>query len=484
MFQFTNWRPLQILAVVGFGGLCLPVGCNSDQQQSEAQNDSTNTGERPNIVFILADDLGWKDIGVMGSNYYQTPNIDRLAAEGMLFTDAYANAPNCAPSRACLMSGKYTPRHGVYTVNNSDRGESRLRKLIPIKNTTELDTSFITLPELLAANGYTCGHFGKWHLGADPQHGPIAHGFHYNIAGNHAGHPHSYFSPYQNPDLIDGPDGEYLTDRLNAEVLQFIEANADKPFFVYLPHYTVHTPIQGKDSLVKKYNALSGDSLHNNSGYAAMVESLDQSVGRIMAKLDKKGLSEHTIVIFFSDNGGMGHVTRMTPLRGCKGMLYEGGVRVPLIVRWPKHVKAGTTCHTPVIGIDWFPTLLHVAGVDKPADIELDGMDLMPLLTEAGQLPDRAIYWHFPAYLQGNKEFAPFRTRPAAAMRVGDYKLIEFFEDGRLELYNLQKDTGETNNLAADMPDKVQELHQQMKAWRKATKAPVPTEPNPDYQPK
>jgi len=441
---------------------------------------------KPNFVFILADDLGWKDVGFMGSKYYETPNLDRLAAQGVVFTNAYTNAPNCAPTRASLLTGQYTPRHGIYTVNNSDRGRAELRKLIPIKNKTILDAGKVTIAEALKPAGYVCASIGKWHLGDDPKFGPRAQGFDVNIGGNRAGHPRSYFSPYKNKDLPDGPPGEYLTDRLTEEALHFMEENRHRPFFLYLPHYAVHTPLQAKKALIEKYKKKPPHNGQKNPVYAAMIESLDQGVGRILKKIDELGLTQNTVVIFFSDNGGVRRITSMAPLRGGKGMLYEGGIRVPLIVRWPGVTMPNTTCDTPVIGIDFFPTLLEIAGVKKPSGQVLDGVSLVPLLKGGKHLNREAIFWHFPAYLQGKADGARdpyFRTRPAGAVRKGNWKLIEYFEDSELELYNLKEDIGEKNNLSKKRPQKAKELHQLLVDWRKVVHAPVPTELNPKYNP-
>jgi len=444
---------------------------------------------RPNILFILIDDMGWRDVGFMGSKYYDTPNIDRLSRQGMVFTRAYANGPNCAPTRACLMSGQYTPRHGIYTVGTSARGSSRHRKLIPIENRTVLDTKVVTVAERLKAAGYVTASMGKWHLGGDEATKPTGQGFDVNVGGNTAGNPSTYFSPYRNRDLPDGPKGEYLTDRLTDEALKFIEANARpfdgaqgrRPFFLYLPHYAVHTPIQAKKEMIEKYKAKPPDGGQKNPAYAAMIESTDQGVGRIMGKLDELKLAADTVVIFFSDNGGVGGITDNSPLRGAKGMLYEGGIREPMIVRWPGKVKAGGTCGAAVIGIDFYPTFLEIAGAPRPEGQVLDGVSLVGLMTRGEPLAERAIFWHFPAYLQGGG--TTWRTTPAGAVQKGDLKLIEFFEDGRLELYNLKDDLGEKDNLAAKLPEKARELHELMKAWRKAVNAPVPTERNPDYDP-
>jgi len=436
---------------------------------------------RPNIVFILIDDLGWRDVGFMGSRFYETPNIDRLASQGMVFTRAYANAPNCAPTRACLMSGQYTPRHGVYTVGTSERGQSRFRKLVPIRNKTILDAKIVTIAEALKPAGYVSASMGKWHLG-DGRTGPVGQGFDVNVGGNTAGNPRTYFSPYRNKDLPDGPKGEYLTDRLTDEALKFIEASRDRPFFLYLPHYAVHTPIQAKKDLIAKYKGKKPDGGQKNAAYAAMIESTDQGVGRIMEKLDELKIADHTVVVFFSDNGGYGRVTSMAPLRGAKGMLYEGGIREPMIVRWPGRVKAGSTCETAVIGIDFYPTFLEIAGAARPAGQALDGESLVGLMTRGEPLKRKAVFWHFPAYLQAYGA-GRWRTTPAGAVQKGDFKLIEFFEDGRLELYNLKDDIGEQDNLAEKMPQKTAELHDLLKAWRKSVNAPVPTKLNPDYDP-
>ncbi len=464
--------------------------------------------KRPNIVFIFIDDMGWRDVGFMGSRYYETPNIDRLAGQGMVFTNAYANAPNCAPSRACLLSGQYGPRHGIYTVNSSSRGQSKLRKLIPIENTTVLDSKIVTIAEAIKPAGYVSASMGKWHLGDDPQFGPIGQGFDVNIGGYSAGHPvKGYFVPYNNPELPDGPPGEYLTDRLTDEALKFIQTNRDNPFFLYLPHYAVHTPLQAKAELINKYKKKPGSNGQNNPTYAAMIESTDQGVGRIMDKLDDLGLNDNTIVFFFSDNGGVKGITSNEPLRGGKGMLYEGGIREPMFVRWPGRTVPGSACDAPVIGIDFYPTILEITGAKKPKGHILDGQSIVTLLNKENSAFDiqpssagfqsipavggskfnkRALFWHFPAYLQGKAEGARdpyFRTRPGAAVRVGNFKLIEYFEDGDLELYNLKDDISEQKNLAEVMPEKTTELHKLMLAWRKKVNAPVPTKLNPDYNP-
>jgi arylsulfatase A-like enzyme len=440
--------------------------------------------DKPNIVFFFIDDLGWADLGYAGSDFYETPNIDRLAASGMVFTDAYAAAPNCAPSRACLLSGKYTPRHGIYTVGDPRRGNDRFRKLEPIENKTVLDESFITWAEILNANGYTLASMGKWHLGSDP----TTQGFDINVAGKEWGSPSGggYHSPYRYPNLHQDKPGEYLTDRLTDEAVQFIDQHQDTPFFLYLTHYAVHTPIQAKAEVAARYAAKTPGRHQQNSKYAAMVESVDDSVGRVLAKLDELQLTDNTVVIFYSDNGGHSGATSNHPLRGAKGMLYEGGIREPFIVRWPQVTRPGSQCDEPVTGVDLYPTFAQITGSQLAEGYELDGLSLVPLLKDAdAKLQRDAIFWHFPCYLQGSgdPDGGPFRTTPAAAIRMGDWKLIEWFETGRLELYNLGDDMGESRNLAETHPDQMARLYARMKQWRQSVSAPVPTMPNPMYDP-
>jgi len=464
------------LVQIGFGLLLFTISALEAQERP------------PNIVLFLVDDLGWRDLGCMGSKFYETPHVDRLAAEGVLFTDAYANAPNCAPSRASLLTGLYTPRHGIYTVASPERGQAAYRKLIPTPNKTELASSFRTLAEALKPQGYRSAHMGKWHLGEGPT-GPENQGFDINIGGFTAGHPASYFSPYQNPALPDGPEGEYLTDRLTDEALAFIEDSREEPFFLYLSHYAVHTPIQGKEAMTKTYRDKPPHNGQDNAAYAAMIESTDESMGRIMGKLEELGLTENTIVIFFSDNGGHGGTTSNKPLKGAKGMLYEGGIRVPLIIRWPAKAPAGLEREVPVIGTDLYPTLLEAAGLDTQSR-KLDGRSLLPLFQENFQWETRPIYWHFPAYLQGYRGtkypedlVRGWRAVPSGAIRQGAWKLIEDFETHRVELYHLENDLQEEHNLAGQYPGKVAELLQNLQAWRENVGAPVPEELNPAYQP-
>lgn len=438
---------------------------------------------KPNIVMFYVDDLGWRDVGFMGTDFYETPHIDKLASEGMVFTNAYSCAPNCAPSRASLMTGQYTPRHGIYTVGTSERGKTENRKLIPIQNNTILPSEKFTIARMLKQAGYRTCHAGKWHLGSGDQSGPEQMGFDISIGGNH-GSVRSYFSPYKNPSLPDGPPGEHITDRITTESIQFIEQSKDNPFFLYLSFYAVHTPLQAKQELIDKYEQKPKGERHNHTTYAAMIENTDTNIGRVLNKLDELGLRDNTMVIFYSDNGGYGPATDMSPLRGSKGMLYEGGIRVPMTVRCPKMVASGSTCDVPVIGVDFFPTLMELAGGGIQQAYPLDGESIVPLLTQSGSLTRDTLYWHFPAYLEGYIDtIGPWRITPAGAIRKGDYKLIEFFEDGKLELYNLKDNLSETTNLAEQIPNRTNELHQLMKQWRNRLNAPVPTSLNPEYKP-
>lgn len=458
-----------LLLAAALAALCLALGAPVALGQPE----------RPNIVLILADDLGWSDLACFGSTIHDTPRIDTLAARGLRFTSAYANAPNCAPSRACLLTGLYTPRHGVYTVGSSARGKAADRRLIPVPNRTDLDAGFLTMAEMLRDAGYATAIVGKWHLGDDP----TTQGFDLNIAGSAAGQPRSYSSPYANPHLADGPAGEYLTDRLTQEAIGFMQAHTDDPFFLYLPHFAVHTPIQGRADLVTKYKKLAKSDPSVKPGYAAMVESVDESVGRVLDALEEIGIGDRTIVIFFSDNGGNGVYTTNAPLRGSKGMLYEGGIRVPLIVAGPGVERAGETEDAPVIGTDLLPTVLELLGLEAPGD--LDGRSLVPMLARPADASwqERPIFWHFPVYLEAySADQGPWRTTPAGAVRVGRYKAVEFFEDGRLELFDLEEDLGEQRDLAQSLPEEAARLRKILRAWREATGASVPSEPEPAYR--
>ena len=413
--------------------------------------------KRPNIVYINIDDLGWTDLACYGSKYYETPNIDRLVSMGIKFTDAYASASNCAPSRVGLMSGQYSPRTGIYTVDSSKKGKSKDRKLIPVQNVTMLRDSVVTIAETLKNAGYITASMGKWHLGEDPK----TQGFDINIGGTRAGHPKSYFSPYRNKNLKDGPVGEYLTDRLTNEGITFIKNNKNKPFFLYMTYYTVHTPLQGKEELIEKYRNKPKSKNHNNATYAAMVEAMDMNVGRLISTLEKLDLTDQTIIIFTSDNGWLQAVSEQFPLKYGKGSSYEGWVRIPLIIRWDGRVKPNTISHTPVINLDFYPTFLDLANISSIRELRLDGENLTPILFDQEILKKRSLFWHFLVYLEAsggyNKRIGRdtlFRTRPGSIMRYGKWKLHQYFEDGEVELYDLEKDLSEIINLAEVQPKK------------------------------
>lgn len=438
---------------------------------------------KPNILMINVDDLGWKDLGFMGSEYYETPNLDALAKEGMVFYNAYAGAANCAPSRACLLSGLNTPRHRVYTVSPSDRGDSKTRKLVPIKNTKHLSDNSYTLPRMLKSAGYVTGSFGKWHVGENPE----KQGIDENVGGSSRGNPgkDGYFSPYTIDHISDGPKGEYLTDRLTHEAISFVEKYKDTTFFLYLPFYTVHTPIMGKEELIEKFKNKNGSNGQNRPDYAAMVASMDENIGKLLFYLKKNGLEKNTIVIFTSDNGGIRAISEQNPLRAGKGSYYEGGIRVPLIIKWPGKVAPNSTSKERISNLDFYPTLQHIVNPQKKAKV-LDGLDFGPIF-EGAALTNRDLFFHFPIYLQYYSKQKDdgrdplFRTRPGSVIISGEWKLHEYFEDGELELYNLKSDVGEENNLAKEKPAKAQELLQKLNEWREKTQAPIPTTTNPNY---
>ena len=440
----------------------------------------------PNIVFILADDLGWTDTATYGSKYYETPNIDRLASQGMKLT-RYHNCQNCQPTRAALMSGQYGPRTGVYTVGGIDRFDWQTRPLRPVDNVQELPQDKITVAQVLKGAGYATGMFGKWHLGNAKGYHPADRGFDEAIVSMGA-----HFDFNTNP-KTDYPQGQYLADFLTDKAVDFIKRHQDGPFFLYLPHFAVHAPHNAKPDLIARFKPKPGVGGHNNPTYAAMIASVDESVGRVMALLDELKLADNTVLIFSSDNGGVGgyvregvkqagDVTDNAPLRSGKGSLYEGGTRDPFIVRWPGKAQPGSLCDVPAIHVDVYPTLLDLAGVPRPANYTLDGESLVPLFrNSAANLKRDAIYQHFPGYLGAGP--GSWRTTPVGIIEVGDWKLMEFFEDGRLELYNLHDDVGESVNLAQKMPDKAKELHAKMLAWRTEIKAPMPTPNKGDTAP-
>jgi len=438
--------------------------------------------KRPNIIIINIDDLGWRDVGFMGSRFYETPIIDQLASQGMIFTNAYAAASNCAPSRACLMSGLETPRHGIYTVGTSERGKSADRKLVPVKNIEVLSPRFKTLPQSLQENGYTTCMAGKWHLSNDP----LLYGFDVNIGGAENGHPTSYFPPYGNVKLT-GLDNEHLTDLIMDKTIDFVNASEEnKPFFLYYASYAVHTPIQKIDSLMYKFEGKEPWNGQSNKAYATMINNEDRNIGRLIDALKKKGLFENTFIIFTSDNGGLNNVTFQHPLRAGKGSYFEGGIRVPTAIIWKGKVPAGKQSDLPITNLDFYPTLLQLAGVTIAP--KLDGKSLLDyLLTQKDEsvLAERALYWYFPIYLEGgNKETNDpiFRTRPGEVIRKGDWKLHHYFEDNSLQLYNLKNDIGEKSNVAKDYPEITKDLLDLLTQRRKETKAPIVDQLNKEYK--
>lgn len=448
--------------------------------------------QRPNVVFILIDDLGWADVGCFGSTFYETPNIDRLADHGMRFTQAYAACPVCSPTRASIMTGKSPARLKLTNFLKGQRNRSG-SPILTAQYADELPLEEVTLAESLKSQGYRTCFIGKWHLGGEAYY-PEHQGFDINIGGTHAGSPKSYFWPRWTgrPPIEGRSEGDYLPDRLAAEACAFLEAQAkrDEPFLLYLSHYTVHIPIEGKPDKIARYRAKleanpSQQGGQNNPHYAAMVESMDESVGRVLDTLDRHGLTEKTLVVFFSDNGGLSTpegkhtpATSNAPLRAGKGYLYEGGIREPLIVSWPGRIPAGTVCETPVISNDFFPTLRELCGVPAeavPPRGAIDGISLVPLLENPSATLTRSeFFWHYP-------HFSNQGGRPGGAIRAGDWKLIERYEFGELELYNLADDPGETMNLTESFPDRARELQERLAAWRAEVHASMPPR-NPDYR--
>lgn len=433
----------------------------------------------PNVIVVLVDDLGWIDLGCQGSDFYRTPNIDRLAATGMRFTDGYASCAVCSPTRAALMTGRSPARLGI---TDWIRGEFQLsarqwpnirdrfgyhrtatadRELLTPVNELQLPHSEITLAELLKPIGYASAFIGKWHLGGRG-HLPVDQGFDENYGGWDYGQPPSYFDPFVErprlpmgiPTLAPRQPGEYLTDREADEAVGFIERNKDRPFLLYLSHYAVHTPIQAKKDLITRYEALRDGQGQDDAVYAAMVHSVDDAMGRLLETLDRTGLTDRTLIVFTGDNGGLdrqGRPTENAPLRSGKGYAYEGGLRTPWIVRWPGVTEAGAVSSEPIASIDLLPTIAAAVGTRPPADRAIDGIDLSPAL-QGGKLPDRALVWHFPHYRHGPGH------DPYSVIRQGDLKLIRFYDPAKTELYNLANDLGETNDLAGSMQTKTEQL--------------------------
>jgi arylsulfatase A-like enzyme len=437
---------------------------------------------KPNVVFLLADDLGWSDLGVYGADLHQTPNLDRFAASGVRFTSAYAASPVCSPTRASILTGKQPARLHMTIWREAAQHPPLDRKVLPPRAMDHLPHSEVTLAEVFKQAGYVTAHVGKWHLGT-AEHYPRTQGFDYNIGGTLWGAPQTFFYPYSGdryfrepryvPHLEDGQPGEYLTDRLTDEALKILERHKDQPLYLQLWYHSVHTPIEGKPDIAERYQKkIKSGMNHRNAHYAAMVESLDQNVGRVLAKLDELGLADNTVVVFSSDNGGFINpwqgeaVTNNAPLRSGKGSLYEGGVRVPTIIRWPGVTPAGGVSDTPVCSTDFFPTLLSVTGLDS--SVRTDGVNLAPLLRNpAAKLTREALYFHYPHYYA--------TTTPVSSVRVGDWKLMEYYEDGRLELYNLAEDPGEAHDLAKARPADASNLQKRLHLWLDEVGAQLPT---------
>ena len=468
---------------------------------------------KPNIIFILTDDLGWKDLTVYGSTFYETPNLDKLASQGMLFTDAYASSNVCSPSRSSIMTGKYPVNTGItdWIAGRQANGPMPYDKLISQPFTLDLDSSEVTIAEALKQNGYATFFGGKWHLGLTPSSWPLEEGFDINKGGWAAGNPTAhgmtgYFSPYHNPLLTDGPKGEFLTDRLTTEAIKFIteKSKEDKPFFVDLSFYAVHEPIEAKKEYIEKFrekaHRLGLDTLHqfvedadwmkkesgwgerivqSNPVYAALLYTVDENIGRIMTLIKRLGISENTILIFTSDNGGLstaeGEPTSNLPLRYGKGWNYEGGIRVPLIIKWPGVTRDGSICHFPVVNTDFYPTFLEMAGLPLMPTQHKDGVSLVPLLEEKKTIDQTVLYWHYPHYSnQGGS--------PSSAIREGDWKLVQFYVDNHVELYNIRIDIGERRELSHTFPKKTANLLQKLNSWKKQTSAKIPIV-NPYYNP-
>ncbi len=456
---------------------------------------TAQAAKKPNIVFLLADDLGWSDLGCYGSTFYDTPHLDKLATQGAKFTQAYASCPVCSPTRASLLTGQYPQRTGVTDYIGAQQPDkwNRNTKLLPAAYDTELALEKVTIAELLKPQGYATGFFGKWHLG--PQgHWPEDQGFDVNKGGIDKGGPYGgnkYFSPYDNPRLPDGPPGEHLPDRLASEVCRFMQANQEKPFLAYLAFYDVHTPLMARPDLQRKYEARRKEQkletkwgrddtrdvrlTQDHPVYAGMVEAMDKAAGKVLTKLDELGLADNTIVVFTSDNGGLstseGWPTSNLPLRGGKGWLYEGGIREPLLIRWPGVTKAASQIDVPVSSPDFFFTFMKASGA-PPHNQPLDGIDLKPII-QTGKAPERALFWHYPHY--GNQGGAP-----GAAIRQGDWKLIEWYDDNSVELFNLATDSGEKNNLAAQETARATAMQNELHAWQKQVGARMPV-PNEKY---
>jgi len=478
-------RQSQVVWIAGVVAGCLLLLRVGDLRAEESK-----PGQPLNFVILLVDDLGWSDLGCYGADLHETPNIDRFAGQSVKFTQAYAAAPVCSPTRASIMTGKSPARLHMTIWYEASANPPRGRKLIPPITVGNMPHSEVTVAEVLHEAGYFTAHVGKWHLG-DAAHYPQTQGFDVNIGGTFWGAPTTFFYPYSGtgtfgkefryvPHLEFGEPGEYLTDRLTDEALRVLDHSHGGPFFLNMCWHTVHTPIEAKKEVVERYaEKLRPDMHHQNPTYAAMVQSMDENVGRILKKLDELGIADRTVVFLTSDNGGFINkyrgetVTNNAPLRSGKGSLWEGGVRVPLLVRWPGVTLSGATCTEPVVSTDFYPTILEMARLegDPEHNANVDGLSIVPLLKDPlAKLGRDAIYFHYPHYYP--------TTTPVSSVRARDWKLLEFHEDMHVELYNLREDPSEERDLAGAMPGRAEQLRRQLHAWREAAGAQMP-EPNP-----
>ncbi len=440
---------------------------------------------QPNIVLIFADDLGWKDVGYQGTDFYETPNIDRLAKEGMVFTAGYAGAGNCTPSRACLLSGQYTPRHGVYAVGNTRRGPAELMRMKPIPNTDSLATANVTVAEAMKAAGYVTGHFGKWHVGGkNGDTSPGDQGFDVTMDKNGKG-----------GGVHDDPKAVYA---ITQAACRFMEENKERPFFAYVAHHAIHSALQTRQASLDRFSAKKAGEQHKDPLYAGCTYDLDDAIGILLAKLRELGLDQRTMIVFTSDNGAT-QGSSQEPLRGNKGSYHEGGIREPFIVRWPGVVKAASRCDVPVINQDLYPTFLAAAGASVPKDKVLDGESLLPLPRCEGALKRASIFWHFPGYLDDpviRGRDPVFRTRPVTVINRDHWKLYLYHEEWQLdggraalatnnavELYNLRDDIGERRNLASINVEKRDAMLDELLQWLARTEAKLPNEKSPKYAP-
>ena len=448
---------------------------------------------KPNIVFIMADDLAWSDVGYQGAEFYETPHIDSLAASGMTFDNGYPGAANCLPSRSCIMSGMYTTRTKMYQPGRVAKGSPEwMRLLVPntndgngdgtIQSTTSLDPSTFTLAKLLKGAGYKAVHLGKWHLGSSGL------GFDINDLDGRGAGLEMDSRLYGDKDVA-----EWITDAAIGHIEDGAANGNQEPFFLYINHWDVHIPLNARTAVVEKYQqklASQKWSKNWNPVYAAMIEAVDTSVGRIQKSLHDTGLAENTLIIFTSDNGGHAGGTWNDPLRGSKGSFYEGGIRVPLIMSWAGKIEPGSLCQTPVTGVDYLPTFAELAGAELPSSQAVDGLSVVPLM-KGNPIAERTIFWHYPLYLHGRTQVKPiygtdrmrWRTTPCSIVRKGDWKLMYFFETGTPELYNIKEDIGEQNDLAAQYPEKVDRMLRALQSWQAETNADIPTTLNPDFNP-